>query len=94
MVAAVNAGDAAGVVGRRDLDEIGAEEIVALEIAERVDIEGETGGAAADRRFLAIALLPSHGLASSTFSSSRIVCNDPHGGWIKPVARVVYLRAV
>jgi hypothetical protein len=30
-----HAGDAAGVVGRRDLDEIGAEEIVALEIADQ-----------------------------------------------------------
>src|SRR5262249_6481897 len=68
-----HAGDAAGVEGRRDLDEIGADEIEAPQIAdqtlgfkcreparlrrprpwridwiERVDIEGEIGGAAAD----------------------------------------------
>src|SRR4029077_2061126 len=73
------AGDAAGVKGRRDLDEIGADEIEASEIAdqalgfkcceaaglrrprswrihriERVNIEGEIGGAATDdlSRFL------------------------------------------
>ena len=71
-----HAGDAAGVEGRRDLDEISADEIEAPEIAdqtlgfkcreaagfrrsrpwridriERVDIEGEIGGAAADDPF-------------------------------------------
>src|SRR5215467_8290738 len=102
-----HAGDAAGVEGRRDLDEIGADEIEAPQIAdqtlgfkcreaarlrrprpwridwiERVDIEGEIGGAAADN------LSRLHGRPPPAFVVKLLNGNHAHATFVAELPHV------
>src|SRR5439155_22652381 len=109
-----HAGDAAGVEGRRDLDEIGADEIEAREIAdqtlgfkcreaarlrrprpwridriERVDIEGEIGGAAADNLSCLLGRPPPAfvvKLLNGNHAHATVVAELPHVGGAEAAA--------